>query len=1026
MREAGSVKHPSIQQQGIISPRLAECIVAVLELIARQEVQGRPWKRNLVKPAITRMVMDIDFSCATYVFMPSMPADSSFEPPGNDGTLGSHTVTLSPGDHQYLRVKGFREQDIHLAVDSLRDSREITLDNVMSELDYDSGQQRNQIKKALKIIRKKNRNVATAAQFSSWLWEVARACKSSSIKELERHYAALWPKPWQIADLVDQWPESYHADASTIKRRWPLLPVNRDIHVDCSANFDVCTNQNAINVDSAQVSYPAFFKLIKDIWYTAIRQNNRGYLNRVAHLLVSFAHVMSREIWVGDKDAREHYHAFAIARQMKGGLEATEDIAALCFWASMHPPSWRKHQKRLYAELFRRALRERVTCLVPYYHQWLAINRTGPVSDATEVAKQIEQVVIPETVMLSHFLEAIASYIRMYQDQDSTRATMPLSDFFDSVTGQLDHPVWAPCWESTAPRQAVIENLDNIYHASELQPLFRTPTNRHLPNKAKKPVVTDEQGASHSREKKQQAIRTIIDRAAGKAAAQKAIRQQFAHLTLVALEHVYRQEDEARNAVKLLFFRTGLEAKIDPDDHTVAYGELHYQLRKEAFRQLQQYKKYVESVLGTTIPIAVSRSQINAIVERFYQLPIEERRYWKMSRSYAESTLLPELVQDLLLGKMAQDSKDLQARQKLFITCKCLTCSICNVDTYYCKCRANVGYSLTRKFGRYAETGLLTRIKKDVRRYLEPRCCQAPFNIRLAIVDEPAEADRRDQASLLRPLKKKGCNAHRTSDGQLCRKRHSLKPESLGRSIAREVWFRRTREPEYLDRVRLGVEPAGARAARHFYRAVGLPKYAIDQPDGARKWFVQHPERKEEALQRLENYPGLKPLINRETLAFQPKSFHKIKCHVVYHDLDDFQQHLARLRPATRYPKLPLTRDARGLYLHKTFCLCCRINFGHHKELKQHLQTHHDNMLAVFKEIDQLPPQPPAASPMDNPEQFLQDASNKELAASQLRLYQRDTDRQMAKRFWYLQVRPDPTPVSNSQSTTDSDSSDLD
>ena len=980
--------------------------------------------------------MDIDFSCENYVSTPSMPVASSSL--GNEGTLGSYTVTLSPGDQQYLQVKGFREEDINAVVDSLRGKREITLDNVKSELDYDGRRQIIQLKKALKIIRKKTRNVASATHFANWLCEVARNCKSSSIWELERHYATLWPKPWQVANLVDQWPESYHKDASTIKRLWPSLPVNRDIHVDCSTNFDVCTNQNAINCESAQVSYPAFFKLIKDIWFTAIRQDNRGYLNRVAHLLVSFAHVMSSEFWVGDKDARDHFQAFAIARQMRDGIEATEDIAALCFWASMHPPSWRKHQKKLYAELFRRALLERVTCLVPYYHQWLAINRNAPVSDANELVKQIEQVVIPETVILSHFLEAIVSYIRLYQDQGSTGAakSMPFNDFFDSATGQLDHPVWAPCWESAEPRRAVIENLDHIYHASEFQPLFRAATNRHFSNKVKKPVVTDEQGVSYSQEEKQQAIRTIIDNATDKATAQRAIRQRFADLTLVALEHVYRQEDEARNDVKLLFFRTGLEARVDPDDHSVAYGELHYELRKEVFRQLQQYKKYVESVLGTAIPIAVSRSQINAIVERFYQLPIEEKRYWKMSRSYAQDTLLPELVEDLLLGKMAQDSKGLQARQKLFITCKCLTCSICNVDTYYCNCRSNVGYSLVRKFGRYAEAGLLARIKKDVRRYLEPQYCQAQYNIRLAIVNEPAEAEHRDQASLLRSLKKKGCNAHRTSDGQLCRQRHSLKPDKLCQNIAGEIWFRRTREPGYVNKLRLGVEPAGARAARHFYRAIGLPKYAIDQPDGARKWFVQHPDRKEEALQRLEHYPTLKPLINRETLAFQPKSFHKIKCHVVYHDLDDFQEHLAKLRPAARYPKLPLTRDARGLYLHKTFCLCCRINFGHHKELKQHLETHHKKMMAVFEEIGQLPPQPPAASPMDNPEQFLQEASNKELAASQLRLYQRDTDRQLAKRFWNLQVQPDPLPVSNSesstgqsttgQSTTDSDSSDLD
>ena len=98
--------------------------------------------------------MDIDFSCATYDLTPSMPADSSFDPHGNEGILGSYTVTLSPGDQQYLRVKGFREQDINVAVNSLRGRRDITLDNVMSELEYDSRQKRNQIKKALKVIRK--------------------------------------------------------------------------------------------------------------------------------------------------------------------------------------------------------------------------------------------------------------------------------------------------------------------------------------------------------------------------------------------------------------------------------------------------------------------------------------------------------------------------------------------------------------------------------------------------------------------------------------------------------------------------------------------------------------------------------------------------------------------------------------------------------------------------------------------------------------------------------------------------------
>ena len=142
---------------------------------------------------------------------------------------------------------------------------------------------------------------------------------------------------------------------------------------------------------------------------------------------------------------------------------------------------------------------------------------------------------------------------------------------------------------------------------------------------------------------------------------------------------------------------------------------------------------------------------------------------------------------------------------------------------------------------------------------------------------------------------------------------------------------------------------------------------------------------------------------------------------MVYHDLDDFQEHLVRLRPMTRYPKLPLTSDAQGLYLHKTFCLCCRINFGHAPELREHLETHNKKMLAVFQEVDQLPLQPPAVSPMDNPEQFLQDATNKDLAASQLRLYQRDMDRQIEQRFWDLKVQPKPPSPPDDESRTDSE-----
>ena len=953
-----------------------------------------------------------------------MPADSASAPSGEEGALGPRTVALSSRDHQYLLVRGFRDKDIKTAVNNLRGRCEINLGNVVSELSYDIVPQKNNIEKALEKIRKKTKNVAAAARFARWLCQEARDCRTSAATKLEQHYASLWPGREEIAVLIDQWPEVYRDDVRTIKRHWPTLQVNCDIGVDCSASFDVCTNQDVISFTSPQVSYPAFFKLIKDIWFEAIARNNRVYLNRVAHLLVSCAHVMSGDYWAGEKCGREYYHSFAITRQMQGGVETTEDVAALCFYALMHPPSWSEHKETLFAELFRRVLRERATCLAPYYHQWQATTGAGGAGLASEVAKQIEQQVIPEIIMLTHFLEAIDNYIREHRDpelysNDGDSRRGPETDYFDSSTGQLEHTLWAPCWENTEPRQAVIDNLAVIYRASEYQQLFLTgPPDGRQANEVNWRTAVHK-ALSRSRGK----FQTVIDSAFYKAIVQDVIEQRFADLTLRAMDFVYSRENSARQQAKLTFSLAGLEPQIDPDDHSVSYGELHYRLRKQAFRQLRQYKQYVESVLGTAIPIAVSRSQIDAILERFHQLPIEEKRYWKMSGSFAKGTLIPELVQDLLPGKMAQDCKELRERQKLFITCKCLTCTICNVDTYFCNCQTNVGYSLAWKFNRFAEAGMLARIEKDVRRYLEPRYCKEKFNIRLALVNKPAEVNNPDEARILRSLEKKGCNAHRTSDGKLCRKRHSLKPDDLCRRITREIFNRRIYNQKYFNNLRLRVEPAGGSAARHFYRAAGLPGYAVKQPDGARKWFAQHPDRKEQALRLLDNYPGLKPLIDRESLDFLPRSFQKIKCRVIYHDLDDFQEHLVKLRPTIRHPKLPLTSDTRGLYLHKTFCLCCRINFGHTRELQKHLDTHNDKMLAVFKEIDQLPLKPPAATPMDDPVQFLQDTTNKDLAASRLRLYQRDMDKQLEKRFWDLKVQPTQPcpPASDDASTTDSD-----
>ena len=106
-----------------------------------------------------------------------------------------------------------------------------------------------------------------------------------------------------------------------------------------------------------------------------------------------------------------------------------------------------------------------------------------------------------------------------------------------------------------------------------------------------------------------------------------------------------------------------------------------------------------------------------------------------------------------------------------------------------------------------------------------------------------------------------------------------------------------------------------------------------------------------------------------------------------------FQEHLGRLGFNVKSPRLPINKSDFGLYLHKTFCLCCRINFGQPKELKEHLKVHHKKMVADFARIE--------ASPLSAPDNtgLSIDSESHSLAESRLRLQQRDLNVQMEKLF---------------------------
>ena len=192
------------------------------------------------------------------------------------------------------------------------------------------------------------------------------------------------------------------------------------------------------------------------------------------------------------------------------------------------------------------------------------------------------------------------------------------------------------------------------------------------------------------------------------------------------------------------------------------------------------------------------------------------------------------------------------------------------------------------------------------------------------------------------------------------------------------------------------AEADGESAARHFYQSVGVPKWVINSKNVS-TWFSGHPACKKKAVESLENYSSIKHLVDKESLEFHPKSFKKIQCQVVYHDLDKFQEHLGRLGFDVKSPRLPINKSDCGLYLHKTFCLCCRINFGQPKELKEHLKVHHQKMVAAFARIEASPLSEPVST-TDNAGLSFDSESNAP-AESRLPLQQRDLNVQMEKLF---------------------------
>ena len=1003
------------------------------------------------KYCVTKVLpVDIDYSFKSLSSVLKLPIRSTTEQEEGVAFAGA-SVHLTTVEIDNLRIKGFRDFEIDHAIKKLQERTvSISHNMVLAELEQTGQSIKDELWTKVEGLIGQSAGILSKTELFHWLEERMRSHERSVLRhELDDHYASLWPSKATIVSLVGKWPKQYKSEAVAIKRMWPELTINGDINVDfSSATRELCTNCYSEDPDNEVLSYPTFFKLVKDIWFNAINCGHSGHLNRVTHLLIYIIKEIADNYFAYKESSREKRHESAIRNQFEFDVTAVNDIGALAFFLVTHPQMWKLKKEVVFQEMINRVLMCEVEELAGFYCQWLAASpdkKRGDADVIEQIARTIESQKLFAVTKAMYYLDAIAAYIeknRSKYEKEKRVRQISHGNYFDDVTWQINGSMFPPAGSDKGVLKRIVTALNKVFTTPDYQHLFMgTPEYQSLQNRKKWQQVIGKIRKSNW-DKKNAAARITIDATLRKVRAVRVIERRLSRLASQVMVDIAEQENKQRTMVKQQFYQTGFEPQIDPDDHSIFYPASYYLLRKQSFATLKQHKLDVESVIGTTIPFRASRAQIDQVLRCFHQLPLEESRYWQMSRDFAKCNVLPELVLDLSLSKPANSYQELQERQRKFIACKCLTCTICNVDAYLCRCASGVGKKLSAKLSFYKRQGLVNSVENNVRKYVAEKICTKSFDRYIPSEakeqTDPPESFSGNAVSSVRPgnLKRKiseeqeeviseefmDCfsdvvsedsdssnssdsvrwgsdsiklNAHLASDGELCRKPHSRRPVLMVQHISHKIVCRVMRKMEIQGgdiKALWQAEADGESAARHFYQSVGVPKSVINSKNVA-KWFSGHPVCKKKAVESLEKYPDIKHLVDKESLEFHPKSFKKIRCQVVYHDLDMFQEHLGRLGFNVKAPRLPINNSDCGLYLHKTFCLCCRINFGQPKELKEHLKVHHKKMEAAFARIKASPLSAPAGAGDNAGLSF--DAENNSLAESRMRLQQRDLNVQM-------------------------------
>ena len=876
--------------------------------------------------------------------------DSQENPGPITKSFHSQKTFIKPLQLQHLLIRGFSKQEIEGAAKTLQE-RNITPDYgaVSSFLDSDTHVNADALLNELDNAIGRTLGVQGKAHLAEKISKYALALNNRVGKGLNQHYASLWPGKDKIVTMVTLWPDALRKQAEYIIRHWPKLEVKGNMKFNFYSTSEVCSDLYGDN--SSPLGYLAFFRLIKDIWFDAIKSNNTCTMNRVSHLLISFAREISDNDYVSEPGVGSRKEQFenVIQRELKKGISSTYDIGAFAFLLVTNPPLWRIHSDETIKLMTSRAFNSKADKLAPHYSQWQNPARQD------EICKTVEAEVIPEVAITFHYLVTIHNYLMDHKSQCSWNTlskAIARGNYINSTTHQLVNPIQVPDWRILPPFSEMKETLSQFYANPSHQKLF---------------LGTEEYKAYQRGQRRLKA------------------RQRFIDAIKIAIKQYKQRKAEQ---IKKKFKEQGFVATQDVLGN-ISYGDEYYKTRKSYISDLKKQKQVVEQYIGVPIPFKVTALQLNQILDAFSELHIADQRYWKMSRAYAESVAIPELLADLALTQdsepcemLVDEHEKLKQQQSKFITCRCSECTICATTRYLCECPGGLNQRIAKRENRHRDGVLKQRIIKSVLGYFAEKFCteatpvlEKASQVAIPVAQTQTEYSNNKKRtrkrkrpefssdiSSLSPSAKKPRFEHTLADGSQCPKIHL--PDSLidkdmrefiGKVIEQKVYFPGKKQRRH----QRSAEPAGQRkynnALRQLYNSHADNPLSRISTVEILDWFNKHPEHAATAVDHLQVKPQeVRSLFKTGTLEFKtPVTLKAIPCQMIYHDIKSFNKHLYDLAAGKDNNYVPVDlQKVKGLFLHKTFCLACRTNFGQKRELQAHLKaTHQATMEKTFESI---------------------------------------------------------------------------